>query len=251
MGDSYIMAKRILFSFPLLFGTFFLGYCLAPRFHITDPPAPAIVTTVAPITKEPEIPITPRPATTAQLEMIDEVNNLYEDPSKNSVHLHETGEFEPESFPVKNGETWLGLFEENGKYSVRRTAVTISGPPRNTTRADVPGANKPIFLVKNAPMIREGRVNTVFRGVDDTITNDFGHRGIEVYGGLDVVGSVMRFAEISIGCTPKVEGASRSRVETDCLRFVTHRAFEVLFLQKRVAPLAPECSGFRLQTNRF
>ncbi len=85
--------------------------------------------------------------------------------------------YQIDDIDAKNGETWLGLFEENDKYVLRDARLKIknvridmkdeydggTGLRRNV---GVEGTGKPVFLVEKAAKPREGGVQTVFRGPD-------------------------------------------------------------------------------------
>ena len=90
------------------------------------------------------------------------------------VQILETGEgFHGDEIKARSGERWLGLYVTKGasiliesKLRIRRVVdvVVDEKPGQMTGKAvgvDQPG--KPIFLVKDAPMLRPGKVVTIFR----------------------------------------------------------------------------------------
>lgn len=172
------MMRRILLGLTVLFATFSIAYWLVPQFRTArtnhePPPSAEDINSVTLAKSNPALRAKPTP-----LETIDDVTDPSDDPDKFSIKLLETGEFDDSTSQPKNGERWLGLFEENGKYFVRATTLRVTRG--ELPRTDVPGTNKPIFLVKNAPMIREGRVTSIFRGFDNAISNELENRGITV-----------------------------------------------------------------------
>lgn len=104
-----------------------------------------------------------------------------EDKSKFKIKLLETGEgFHGNEINAKSGETWLGLFKEKDKYNLRSVKIKVrpgfdgvSDEPGEMTGKDVivKGKRQPLFLVKNADMLREGEIKTVFfaESFDDAI----------------------------------------------------------------------------------
>lgn len=85
--------------------------------------------------------------------------------------------YQVDDIDAKNGETWLGLFEENDKYILRDTRLKIrtvridmkdeydggTGLRRNV---GVAGNRTPVFLIEKSSRIREGSVQTIFKGTD-------------------------------------------------------------------------------------
>lgn len=96
-----------------------------------------------------------------------------EDGKKLSVKLLETGDgFHGDQVNAKNGEIWLGLFRENGKYFLQPSKLEIrrvhdeivdEGEDIKTGKSVSTSYKAPsVFLLKNAKMLREGEVKTVF-----------------------------------------------------------------------------------------
>jgi len=184
--------RKLFLGLPIFFIAFVLGYATAhfflprlgeltstvaaaPSAPIAEQPAPApIDTTVA----------TTSPSISDQLETIDEVNDTTEPPPKYSIKLAETGT--GVITEAKNREKWFGLFETNGNYFLRETKLKVSrqeDPGEEYIGGrdiDVAGINKPLFLIKNAPKLREGKAITSFRGWDNTLARKLGNSHVEI-----------------------------------------------------------------------
>lgn len=94
------------------------------------------------------------------------------------LKLLKVGEkYQVDDIDAKNGETWLGLFEENDKYILRDARLKIktvridmkdeydggTGLRRNV---GVGGNSNPVLLIEKSAKIQKGEVDTVFRGPD-------------------------------------------------------------------------------------
>jgi hypothetical protein len=111
------------------------------------------------------------------LETIEEVNSWAEKenyPFK--IKLLENGDgYHGAEIDAKNGETWLGLFEEKGEFFLRSTKLKIKRVydpimgaedyKKTGKSVEVTGKKTPLFLVKNAAFLAEGKISTVFKGV--------------------------------------------------------------------------------------
>ncbi len=93
------------------------------------------------------------------------------------IRLLETGEgFHGNEVMARDGEKWLGLFETSQGYSFRYTHIIVKRvhdpiideveTARTGKTVQVRADSNPIFLVKNAKELREGEVETVFRGLN-------------------------------------------------------------------------------------
>jgi hypothetical protein len=90
------------------------------------------------------------------------------------IHLLETGSFHGDEVKVRSGEKLLGLYIDRRGSSLISTTVRVrrvvdeivDEQPGQMTGKDVSvaTANKPVFLIKNADMLKEGPVTTVYRG---------------------------------------------------------------------------------------
>lgn len=82
--------------------------------------------------------------------------------------LLETGEASNgEDFKMKPGETWLGLFNENGKDFLRQTKIKISQTEEKINDSEwveISVENKitPLFLIKKSKNLKERKVKTLF-----------------------------------------------------------------------------------------
>ncbi len=90
------------------------------------------------------------------------------------IQLLETGSFHGDEVKVRSGEKLLGLYVDKNGSSLISTTVKVKRivdevvdqePGQMTGKeVSVAQANKPIFLIKNAGLLREGPVVTVYRG---------------------------------------------------------------------------------------
>ena len=107
------------------------------------------------------------------LETIEEIDNWADEekyPFK--VKLLETGDgFHGQEVQAKNGETWMGVFEEKGEFDLRSVELRIKRVPdpihdNKNTGKSVRTSNKKeaLFLLKNADFLREGKIRTLFDG---------------------------------------------------------------------------------------
>ncbi|MDQ3798500.1 MAG: hypothetical protein M3384_03535 [Acidobacteriota bacterium] len=97
-----------------------------------------------------------------------------EDDSKLKIKLLETGEgFHGDQIQAKSGETWLGLFREKDGYYLRRTKLIVRREHDEIVDGEdtsiktgksvaVKGGGQTVFLVKNAKMLGDGEVKTLF-----------------------------------------------------------------------------------------
>lgn len=88
-----------------------------------------------------------------------------------TVGLLETGNFHSEEVSARTGEKWLGLYILdnhsiliNSRLRVETVHDDIGDGPEEKTgkEVSVDSPLEPIFLVKRAPMLSEGPVNTIF-----------------------------------------------------------------------------------------
>jgi hypothetical protein len=104
----------------------------------------------------------------SKLETLKEINNW--------IELLETGEgFHGDEVEAKSGEKWLGLFKENDGYFMRFSELKVSrvhdpivddNEKIKTGKSISLKNNKtPIFLLKNAGTLQEGKITTLFQGL--------------------------------------------------------------------------------------
>lgn len=101
-----------------------------------------------------------------------------EDVSKFKIKLLETGEgFHGDEIKAKSGEIWLGLFQKGDKYFLRSTKLKIlrahdsivDGENEKVKSGKSVFTNnkaEAVFLLKNARMLSEGEIKTVFFAED-------------------------------------------------------------------------------------
>ncbi len=173
MLESVIM-KRILLSFPIFVITFTIGHLLLSRFE-TSPVTVTHLETISEASPQTEVKpgsqINPNDA-----EYVPEFFELqsdywYEDyGDDNLVDLFRTSAVYRESEVIaKTGETWLTLFERNGKYSFVRSKAAVQ-PLRTTSYVgdenevhlsfDKPG--NPIIAVNKLKAMRPGPVSIAY-----------------------------------------------------------------------------------------
>jgi hypothetical protein len=94
-----------------------------------------------------------------------------------SIQVLETGGFHGDEVKARSGEKWLGLFTSEQGSVLREAVLTISrvedeivdsGTDQKTGKAvSVNHGREPVLLVKNAPMLKPGKVATVFQAATD------------------------------------------------------------------------------------
>jgi len=120
---------------------------------------------------------TPPIETSTKKELVEEIVDWQEeDGTKFKTKLLETGEeFHGDQVNAKSGETWFGLFKKNDKYVLQTTKLkivnvhdTIIDEKNEKTGKSVFTNNKAqaVFLLKNAKILSEGEVKTVFFAED-------------------------------------------------------------------------------------
>ena len=150
--------------------TFFIGYGFTPSQKVeVRPVEPALLVTAGPGPEN----IIPPPLSGQEIFPEDEDHEtLYSRQFR--IKLMETAEvFHRDEVKAKSGETWLGLFSENGKFSLRSTKITVrrvfdelsddEKTGKWTGKSVSTEGAKPVFLLKGAKELSEGRVTTLFR----------------------------------------------------------------------------------------
>jgi len=152
--------------------TFLIGYSLIP-----SPIKDKVVTPLATATTNPLKTLTPAIAPKIEQQLIEEKVDWQEEGSaKLKIKLLETGEgFHGDQVNAKSGEMWLGLFKDKERYFLRNTKLKISPAHDDIvdeenikTGKSVFTDNKAqaVFLLKNAKILRQGDVKTVFFAED-------------------------------------------------------------------------------------
>ena len=124
-----------------------------------------------------------------KLETVDKIDNYNfdnEKPKPFKIKLLETGELEGDNFDGKTGETWLGLFKENDDYFLRPAKLKVRPLYEDINRkqvrvgkiVSVSDKKEPIFLIKNANFLKQGKVNTLFKGMNYKEVYKFGNPNI-------------------------------------------------------------------------
>lgn len=132
-----------------------------------------------------------------EFEIIEENNDWRNvDDSKFNVKLLETGDgFHGDQINAKTGEIWLGLFEEKGKAYLEPVKLVIRRvydpivdgnneeevPGKTGKSVSVDKKSEPVFLLKNAKMLSQGNIQTLYSyndtenstGEDTSIRNGF------------------------------------------------------------------------------
>lgn len=120
----------------------------------------------------------------------DQNDEWYKKEPNYKVKLLTAGEFHGDEVTAKSGAKWLGLFKENGNYFLQFTKikVTRSLDPvyhdidlkkgrKTGKKVEVKGKKEPIFLLKNAAMLRSGKVMTLYSltepDEDNSMPNNF------------------------------------------------------------------------------
>jgi len=138
----------------------------------------------------PNLPATPAEQTTVPIspfsfedsvkpEVLEVIDDKTVSPDKFSCQILETGQhFHADQIAAKSGETWLGVFNENGNFSVRPAKLKVDRVPDEVLHGpgssnkgkltgksvSVSDATEPLFLVKNSDRIHRGPLTTLFVG---------------------------------------------------------------------------------------
>lgn len=152
--------------------TFFIGYVFVPT---TKKQKEISFETATKLIKESPAPVEIKNAPETIEENIDWQE---EDESKFKIKLLETGEgFHGDQVQAKSGEIWLGLFKQKDKFFLRSTKlkirrvhdVVVDGEDENvkTGKSVFTNVNaQAVFLLKNAKMLREGEIKTLYFAAD-------------------------------------------------------------------------------------
>ena len=99
------------------------------------------------------------------------------DETKFKIKLLETGDgFHGDDIDAKSGENWLGLFEDKGVFYLQYTKLKIrrvhdpivdgfdeeEATQKTGKSVEVDKKAKPVFLLKNAAMLKEGEVKSLY-----------------------------------------------------------------------------------------
>lgn len=153
------------FLFTFLIGaiSYFLFSALAKEEVVLQIPANEIKTPIVSAT----------PQTDKKIEVAEEKVDWKEtDPKKLKIKLLETGEgYHGDQVHAKSGEIWLGLFRDKGKYFLSKTKLKVlrvrdeivDAENEKTGKSVFTNRKEPsVFLLKNAEILREGEIKTVY-----------------------------------------------------------------------------------------
>lgn len=169
---------------------FAVGFFAVPRISNNPVTMPIPSVELVSTSIEPSIPLS-----TDGIETIDKVEYSWSDESQLTadMSLLEVGHgFHGDEVSAKNGEEWLGLFQNGVHYSVKPVKLRIErvhdevvdGKEEQTGKSvDVPGSNKPLFLLKGGRSIRSGKTPSFYRGMTDADYAELANRGIFPYNG--------------------------------------------------------------------
>lgn len=86
--------------------------------------------------------------------------------AETGIHLLETGEVtNGEDFKIRSGDVWLGLFVKNNETKIVPTKIRVkktSDEDFDWTEFSANTKDEPLFLVKNLPKVKPGKVETLF-----------------------------------------------------------------------------------------
>lgn len=137
---------------------------------------------------------------------------------------------------AKNGESWLVMFESNGKYEIRRSTVkvtqlrTVSYPgDENDARVRFPGKGKAIFAFRNIKNLKIGPVETSYLRptTDEIVRRDLQIKAMETGFERDFGLNDKRYytLRVSTGQTTDGEKIGVLVLETDGIKQVIARNY--------------------------
>lgn len=163
--------KKRMFYFGVFFAALLIGG--VPALLLLKP----VKTQVMNSTKQ-EISAVPA-STPSEVEVLEENNaSETEEEAKFKIRLIEVGEgYHGDQIEAKNGETWLSLSRENENYFLRQEKVTVRRAydpvvddeetnQKTGKSVSISGRAASVFLLKNAPQLKEGEVNTLYAHID-------------------------------------------------------------------------------------
>ena len=114
---------------------------------------------------------TPTPATAPVAETEEQMPDEEEYDAKFDIKMMESGQFHGEEIKAQSGEIWLGLFNRGGEFFLELTAVEIEAVfdsivdeekgEKTGKKVSVAGDAQPLFLLKNAEILKKGKVKTL------------------------------------------------------------------------------------------
>lgn len=98
------------------------------------------------------------------------------------IKITEMGAFHGDEISAKTGETWLGLFKQNGNYSLIPVVITVENvhdaimdeneSEKTGKEIKVLGQEKAVFLIRGGNFTQSRAVKTIFGG-EQLIGNDY------------------------------------------------------------------------------
>lgn len=166
--------KKVIYTVPVFFAAFILGLFVAPVLKTTssEPIVPAVVqqpaVLVMPDKLFPQVDTDPYIAEFAHLPEIAEWEEYKT--KLIDVALHGNA-YRKSEVIARNGQTWLGLFEENGKTYLREVTTKVTVDPtykgygdEDYVRLTVGQTRPPQILLKNNRRLKAGTVQTSYLG---------------------------------------------------------------------------------------
>lgn len=166
--------RKIYLCFSVYVATLFIGVLFVVFLHLVKTKETFVE---MPKTIEMKVNLAEPPKEAIDLPEILEENKDWEkdEESQFKVKLLETGEgFHGDEINAKSGETWLGLYNQGGKFFLKNSKLEITRvydeivdyKKRQKTGKNVSviNENQSVFLLKNADYLKEKEIKTLFGG---------------------------------------------------------------------------------------
>lgn len=164
--------KKFLYCIPVFFVAFALGLIIAPGLR-TSVPQPEILSPVVE-----QLPAAEKSNAVAAADpYIAEFTNLSNfdfcggfEPSGQLIDVLESGaKYRKSEVVAKTGETWLTLFEQNGKYElknakakVKQLRTTSYVGDENDAALSFDKKGTAVFAIKGLPKLKPGKITTLY-----------------------------------------------------------------------------------------
>jgi hypothetical protein len=155
--------------------TFGFGYILAPNYIRFEPPEVQIAISSETTGSKAATGLNFDDFDPEFTDLTDFVDLNLPEPSRLDFKLIDIlmfgNEFSKDELPAKNGETWLALFEENGRMELRPTKIRVTVD--RTSNKQLNGDNfkvtndrsiEPVFMIRGSKSLKPGRINSLFLG---------------------------------------------------------------------------------------
>lgn len=166
--------RKVIYSIAVFLVAFVLGLCVAPALKTSAPVAPAIIQQpAAPAMPDPTAPranADPYIAEFAELPNFEDLSLKDTKPSGRLIDVLERGgKYRKSEVVARNGETWLTLFERDGKYELKSAKASVkqlgtssyTGDENDAALSfDDPGT--PVFAVNNIRLVKSGKIPTLY-----------------------------------------------------------------------------------------